>query len=128
MKNTASKIILSLMVVSIGLFASCRDENSDSQEEMENTTPPAPNQDSDTTAGNNATAAVNPAHGEAGHRCDIPVGAPLNQASSQQSSTTTQQMNQSPVRVKNSSSAKINPAHGEPGHDCSVPVGAELGQ
>ncbi|MCF4100773.1 hypothetical protein L1I30_03750 [Gillisia sp. M10.2A] len=67
------------------------------------------------------TATVNPAHGEPGHRCDIPVGASLNQP------VKTQQKNPSvsPVWAE-TPSPSINPAHGQPGHDCSKPVGAKL--
>lgn len=64
----------------------------------------------------------NPAHGVEGHRCDLPVGAPLSQANN---SANTQEMTTSPVRLK-SATPKINPPHGQPGHDCSVAVGAEL--
>lgn len=64
----------------------------------------------------------NPEHGVEGHRCDLPVGAPLDQAAA---SSPQQDMSSSPVRLQ-SASPKINPPHGEPGHDCSVPVGAEL--
>lgn len=69
-----------------------------------------------------ATVEVNPAHGQPGHRCDIPVGAPLDQAKREAATTPS---NVSPIRLK-SSLPKKNPPHGEPGHDCSVPVGADL--
>lgn len=63
----------------------------------------------------------NPAHGVEGHRCDIPVGAPLEQAKASAQT----EMTSSPVRLKSATPA-INPPHGEPGHDCSVPVGGKL--
>lgn len=63
----------------------------------------------------------NPAHGVEGHRCDLPVGAPLDQETASQNTNT----GSSPVRLQ-SATPRINPPHGEPGHDCSVAVGAEL--
>ncbi|WP_051201314.1 hypothetical protein [Christiangramia portivictoriae] len=63
----------------------------------------------------------NPAHGVEGHRCELPVGAPL----TSEGNTTAQPMTTSPVRMQ-SATPKINPPHGQPGHDCSVAVGAEL--
>ncbi len=76
-----------------------------------------------------ATAALNPAHGQPNHRCDIAVGAPLNSPASKTTTNAVQQatpLQNSPV--KNTSGAKINPAHGQPGHDCSVEVGKPLKQ
>lgn len=79
---------------------------------------------------------LNPAHGEPGHRCEIPVGAPLD-GSGQASTTVTMPPAASIVMPPptNSvvapspaagSSGMLNPAHGEPGHDCAVPVGSPL--
>ena len=100
-----------------------------------------------TSAGPTAEA-LNPAHGEPGHDCSIPVGAPLSSAKA--GGTNTIQMgNQNPSSVQGSQTitpaqppapvmaipgnqtppnmtGKANPAHGEPGHDCSKPVGAIL--
>lgn len=72
------------------------------------------------------TAALNPLHGAPGHRCDIPVGAPLDQAAS---TNTVQKSNTniSPVWANKPAPVK-NPPHGQPGHDCAVPVGADLKQ
>jgi hypothetical protein len=80
---------------------------------------------------NNSTA-LNPAHGQPGHRCDIQVGAPLNSAPANpvQPAMVTQQA--SPVQadmVLNqpvNSGVKLNPAHGQPGHRCDIQVGAPL--
>ena len=63
----------------------------------------------------------NPAHGVEGHRCELPVGAPL----TSEENTAAQPMTTSPVRMQ-SATPTINPPHGQPGHDCSVAVGAEL--
>ena len=68
---------------------------------------------------------VNPAHGLPGHRCDLPVGAPLNSATVE-----TTPVNElpstsvSPIRIDQR--PELNPPHGEPYHDCSVPVGGKL--
>lgn len=58
--------------------------------------------------------ALNPAHGQPGHRCDIAVGDPLNSAPATTSVNTA-----APAK-------KLNPAHGEPGHRCDIAVGAPL--
>lgn len=86
---------------------------------------PATNQQSD--------AGLNPAHGEPGHRCDIPVGAPLNSPPGQEPSIQAQPtINTStppapPVKTQPATTAPgMNPPHGEPGHDCSIAVGAPL--
>lgn len=71
--------------------------------------------------------ALNPPHGQPGHVCEIPVGAPLNSApantmegSNQIQSTPGQQTQEGTV------AEGINPPHGQPGHDCNIPVGAPL--
>ena len=85
--------------------------------------------------------ALNPAHGQPGHRCEIAVGAPLSSAPaqnvSQQAVTTqptsvTQQAVQAPAQTQtatptvNEKGQKLNPAHGMPGHSCEIAVGAPL--
>lgn len=91
--------------------------------------------------------ALNPAHGEPYHRCDIQVGAPLNSEQAPQNTvqnTLPQQMpannsfntnpiapSASPVPSVSSSAATgpkpaLNPAHGEPHHRCDLQVGAPL--
>jgi hypothetical protein len=63
------------------------------------------------TEENNAEVMLNPPHGEPNHRCDIPVGSPLN-------ATTETSENEREVM--------LNPPHGEPNHRCDIPVGAPL--
>lgn len=78
---------------------------------------------------NAGTAKLNPAHGEPGHDCAIPVGAPLDGSGGKapQAATLTQD-NAAPANPSVSAEGKkLNPAHGQPGHDCAVPVGAPLG-
>ncbi len=68
---------------------------------------------------------VNPAHGLPGHRCDLPVGAPLSSATAR--ATPVNELpstSVSPIRIDQT--PELNPPHGEPYHDCSIPVGAKL--
>ncbi len=80
---------------------------------------------------------MNPAHGKPGHRCDIPVGAPLN--SPPQKTAQNMQVNpamqksmqiQPQVVANNQPRPKtapgMNPPHGEAGHRCDIPVGQPL--
>lgn len=83
---------------------------------------------------------LNPPHGEPNHRCDIPVGAPLNSkpmnaATTNQSEApkiATQQVTLQPQTdvvtgvTAEGFSGKPNPPHGEPGHRCDIAVGAIL--
>ncbi|MGL2964736.1 hypothetical protein ACSVH2_13020 [Flavobacterium sp. RSB2_4_14] len=90
---------------------------------------------------------MNPPHGQAGHRCDIAVGAPLNSPVSKPkpgatitqqptftTSTTTnaQTTPASAPAILNPNAATtvtapgMNPPHGQAGHDCAVAVGAPL--
>lgn len=95
------------------------------------------------SAGASGTAALNPAHGQPGHRCDIAVGAPLNSPSSAGAFGTpppglggpranvppspgsiSPSFNTQPQTV--TTAPGMNPPHGQPGHDCSIAVGAPL--
>ncbi|HQV40370.1 MAG: hypothetical protein IPL81_04950 [Flavobacteriales bacterium] len=74
-------------------------------------------------------AQLNPAHGDPGHRCEIPVGAPLDGSGPAPATVTMPPAVSpvaSPVTSPGAGSGKLNPAHGEPGHDCAVPVGSPL--
>ena len=76
--------------------------------------------------------AINPVHGQPGHRCDIKVGDPIPAGASVTSQTSiTPQASVSPqnspvVTTPGSTSAKLNPAHGQPGHRCDIQVGSPL--
>lgn len=81
----------------------------------------------------NAVAQLNPPHGEPGHRCDIPVGAPLDGSAPPPANNSPISVNipeaspvAAPVVPATGNSGRINPPHGEPGHDCAVPVGSPL--
>ena len=90
---------------------------------------------------------MNPPHGQPGHRCDIPVGAPLNSpapkttatSSAAQSGSVSQNFTVTPPPAANPVPALLstegtenivaegmNPPHGKPGHRCDIAVGAPL--
>lgn len=74
---------------------------------------------------------MNPPHGQPGHRCDIPVGQPLNSKpdqAPQPAQNIVQNTTPAPVQqsLANGEKPKLNPPHGEPFHNCSVQVGAAL--
>lgn len=85
---------------------------------------------------------MNPPHGQPGHRCEIPVGQPLNgTAAPVQSPNPAAQNIQvngnnsvkiDPNSIKQNNSAPVktapgmNPPHGEPGHRCDIAVGQPL--
>ncbi|WP_292010888.1 hypothetical protein [Chryseobacterium sp.] len=73
---------------------------------------------------------MNPPHGEPGHRCDIPVGQPLNSKSAPQPTTGTIQGTPAPAsseqKLAVGEKPALNPPHGEPFHDCAIKVGDPL--
>ena len=113
MKNFNNIMFLFLVSLSLSIV-SCRDNSKEAT--------PANSPVETTENPKKTTAKVNPQHGEPGHRCDLPVGASLDQANKLPKPEVS---NQSPVRIK-SATPRINPPHGQPGHDCSVAVGAKL--
>ena len=84
------------------------------------------------------TAGLNPAHGQPGHKCEIPVGAPLNSApttaattakpaiQNQVITTSAPTVTTTPATTPVKVAAGMNPAHGQPGHKCEIAVGAPL--
>ena len=99
------------------------------------TVPPVtiqPAQQQQTAPAATTTVALNPAHGQPGHRCDIQVGAPLNSAPAQPTTITPSQQptvitpQTTTVPVAGAATAGKNPAHGQPGHRCDIAVGAPL--
>ena len=91
-----------------------------------------------------SSGAVNPPHGQPGHRCDIAVGAPLNsppaaqQGSPQMIDMTprnnagatapqlTVPVTTTPAQPQAGATGAVNPPHGQPGHRCDIAVGAPL--
>lgn len=151
------KHILGLAVIIVSL-TSCKDnaaepeatqtETTTATTDVENTTTatpdtpvnnaaPAATAPMSAAAENTATPAVNPPHGQPGHRCEIPVGAPLN---SQPANTNAPVMQQQAPSANPASFMQpaarqqtatptapgMNPPHGQPGHRCDVAVGAPL--
>lgn len=111
-------ISLAILALSFSFLTSCKDEKKET---------PA-NSNVELQENSSTSVALNPEHGLPGHRCEIPVGAPLNQAASTntvQQSNPTISSDVSPVWANKPAPVK-NPPHGQPGHDCAVPVGADL--
>jgi len=99
-----------------------------------------------TTSDSGQKPALNPAHGEPYHRCDIQVGAPIDSPAPAQNTAPQVVQQQAPANSFNtnpispsaapappvSSTAAagpkpaLNPAHGEPHHRCDLQVGAPL--
>lgn len=85
---------------------------------------------------------MNPPHGQPGHRCDIPVGSPLNSKPASATASTPVPSSgeisksisvQPPVPALLSTSSAntetpegMNPPHGQAGHRCDIAVGAPL--
>jgi len=84
----------------------------------------APNSTSTTNSANANGGAVNPPHGQPGHDCAIPVGAPLNAASG--STNATPAINKTNAVPASISGNGVNPPHGQPGHRCDIKVGDPL--
>jgi hypothetical protein len=106
--------------------------------QTQNTQQPAPQQhnlfhENNAVGTPSVAAGVNPAHGQPNHRCDIPVGAPLNtpangiapQPNQVQMQPQVQTITQSAV-AKTVTPKGMNPPHGQPNHRCDIPVGAPL--
>jgi hypothetical protein len=133
-----------LSILFIVMFTlACGNSKTESSNASENTQPAVstvnPTQTQTIDPVNNVTGnstGLNPAHGEPGHRCDIPVGSPLNSKPAEQPESKNTQPAQptvispSPTTVepagKTTTASGLNPAHGEPGHRCDIPVGSPL--
>jgi len=139
--NTAKLIVL---IGLLQLFTSCSNTSDEEeitvQESATTTAPVSSNIAADTNKNPQvvsqpispvtAKAALNPAHGQPGHRCDIAVGAPLDSKPTQQTINATPQpvaVAQQPTQsVASGGGVGLNPAHGQPGHRCDIAVGAPL--
>ena len=85
--------------------------------------------------GGQVAAGMNPAHGQPSHRCDIPVGAPLNSppAATTSKPVVQQQSQSAPTTAVTTTPAAttptpegMNPPHGQTNHRCDITVGAPL--
>lgn len=113
-------ISLLLFTVLLSVVVSCKDQENDTEQAAGQTESEA------TSKVTEDKIKVNPAHGLPGHRCDLPVGAPLDAATTSNPTPTSElpSTSVSPIRVDQT--PDVNPPHGEPYHDCSIPVGAKL--
>lgn len=103
---------------------------------MNNSAPVAPQSNTVSVNQPKPTApGMNPPHGQPNHRCDIPVGAPLNSKKTEAKTlktTDNQTTTTAPIAAPQNNAgsttvaAGMNPAHGQPGHRCDIPVGAPL--
>lgn len=128
--------------VAVSLFAGCASETADDAEN-------AGTSRVDSILGTQSEVAtgdvkLNPPHGEPGHRCEIPVGAPLDsepgsytepnltvtptvaptaepQVVTQPQPSYDQSLSPAEMLAKG-----LNPPHGEAGHKCEIPVGSPL--
>lgn len=143
--------ILPVIITTFALLVSC--EKSAQSTAKDNTAPKTATEAPATPATNNANTAststagkpaLNPAHGEPHHRCDIAVGAPIDSEPVAQNAAPqmTQQaapatsFNTNPIAPSNAPVSSpvtatgpkpaLNPAHGEPHHRCDLQVGAPL--
>jgi len=89
---------------------------------------------------------LNPPHGQPFHRCEIPVGSPLNAAAPAKTAPAIKRTGMSPtlenaarlnnpqannptaptIATANSEKPKLNPPHGQPFHRCDIAVGSPL--
>lgn len=142
------RIALILSSIAIYTLVSCGSQNdvdvSGTPEPQVSTTPAMGTEASSTTPAASATpataVALNPAHGQPGHRCDIAVGAPLDgssaPAATKSSSSISSPLPKAPVNIPlnlkgltavgQPGGAGLNPEHGKPGHRCDIAVGAPL--
>jgi hypothetical protein len=75
------------------------------------------------------SAAVDPPHGQPGHKCDVGANANLSTAAPKPMPQTAPTLQGLPVMPQNNpiksatipsgSSGKVNPPHGQPGHVCN---------
>ena len=160
LQKMKKRVFLSLLISSLFLISCKKEEEVKITEETQQTaqpvsgeqwlkqrigyqqTQPAQTQQMQQTNQSETPVGINPPHGQPGHRCEIPVGAPLNsQPTTNQPQVTPQTapqvVNQKPAEQPQmkintnmgsttASGAKINPPHGQEGHRCDVAVGAPL--
>jgi hypothetical protein len=149
-------IAFAVSVFSVVILASCgQNEGSGARIEAAKptlpalSTPPAANTPSPFPATGNmpaapiiaASAKLNPAHGQPGHRCDIAVGAALpatGSATGLTLPTPNAPVINTPVQTTAATTPSVqpaaatavapgmNPAHGKPGHRCDIAVGQPL--
>lgn len=147
------KVIIVMLVVSLSAILSCGPgvptQNSSPVNETQPVTVADGNKNQVPPVSTVSSAALNPAHGQPGHRCDIAVGQPLDSkpATGVNSLTTATTPATKPATATSSpfitpgvktnttpatnvlpsaTAAGLNPAHGQPGHRCDIQVGQPL--
>lgn len=130
------KLVYALAIISLSACNSKSTNTEATQTATPNQLPAAQTVPTATTEtqGNTSGLLTNPAHGQPGHDCAIPVGAPLKQNVSNSQATaapvvtvpSAPQTTTPPATQQPSAGQKLNPAHGQPGHKCEIPVGAPL--
>jgi len=120
MKTTANLLLAAAL---LGFTACSESENKTSNTSNSTVNTPAANAPASNTTTPSSNVALNPPHGEPGHRCDIQVGAPLNTPVQPKLTTPPPVFQPQPT---GSVAEGTNPPHGQPGHDCGIPVGAPL--
>ena len=141
------KQFMSVVLLSTVLLTSCKNEvKTDSNNTTPNSVVPftvvgnqmrsqQPISKDQSTDGATANG-TNPAHGQPGHLCELPVGAPLNTPAAQAKPTATPAApatvntvpstgTQNPVSP-NPTPEGMNPPHGQTNHRCDIAVGAPL--
>lgn len=124
------------IIFMLGFLACGNDNDGQTQTPPDNpteATPAAATEQSLTPLNTSSDVAMNPAHGQPGHRCDLPVGAPLDGSLTPPGKTNPllQQPSapaKSPVEINQTQTTAegMNPPHGQPNHRCDIPVGAPL--
>ena len=162
------KNILLITVIALFAMISCNQANNDSKQtektpaqhqlqekqisEEPQVSPSTQATDQAVTGQNDDQVMLNPPHGQPNHRCDIPVGSPLNSppagtgvntTNSDPASAAKTVQNPSTPTIENAmrmntpqtqeatgsdgkTTARLNPPHGQPGHRCDIPVGSPL--
>lgn len=104
-------------------------------ENVESSPATATTQNPETTNPSAERPALNPPHGQPFHRCEIPVGAPIdsqpgqNPAQQAQPQQGLEMFNISPSEKPAQATGPkptLNPAHGQPHHRCDIKVGDPL--
>ncbi len=144
------KNFIGLLLIAVLILNSCKNEESPKENiptavipftevgnqmrnKEANKTATQPNQTASSNVADATKEGMNPPHGQSGHRCEIPVGAPLNSpvttAKPNQKITTTQQMtvtSSTATTPVTPTAEGVNPPHGQTGHRCDIAVGAAL--
>ena len=128
-----SKFFIAIVIVSF--LSSCKKDNTSSSSDLDTVQVASKDSAAGVPVASNPVqnVGINPEHGQPRHRCDIPVGAPLDASPAnnvQPTSILPPSIQSNPVQTVPSgvsSSGALNPEHGQPGHRCDIPVGAPLG-